>query len=749
VSGPYIAIVRPKSDGDPSVYDGMEVVLCADINLAPPYTISWQRESTAISGANQSYYRFRARPSDNGAQFYVRVNGVQYGPVTLNVSADTVKPELVSAGVAGNNMTQVRLVFSEPVTPATANGLANYPLSGGSVLSAQLQPDGVTVVLKTSLLNPNSLNTLTISGVQDWALTPNTIQTTQTNLLAVDGSLSYRIWYATPATSLATLRTWSATNSTTASYVNELFDEERIIYTNTYPWNLVPLRNNYGGQVIGYLTAPETGNYKFGIASDDNAILYLGTSDDRASKREICYRDGSGGQWNFGLAASQRSAYLPLEAGKRYFIEAVYRDGTGSDGVTIAWEKPSDTAEGRQLSTVNESVYANVQWSMIPTNYLSRYATYGNVFLKTDLPATLAAAASTRPVLRVVADGSPAYSYQWFRDGAVIPGAAAASYTLPYVQPANNGATFFVVVTNSFSSVTSSVTALTVTSDGSKPTVASVGSLYKQTVEVRFSEPVSADSASATANYLLLSSAGAAVPVTSAVQDANDAGHVTLNTGVLPETDLMTLVVKDLVDASSNVMDAQTNTFRANNFDALVRINNSQAYAASAAGDQIIVPAGGSDIWGTSDQCAYLYKSVTGNFDYKVQGVAVPSINGWTKAGPMARVSTAANSRNAIACFTPVTPGQNQYSPQVRDAAGGNSTSSADAGAPLNVGLQTGVAARPPWPILLAPPPACRRPYLLLVQRQRHELDLLDDVRQLGKRRWPASGNDADRFGGD
>lgn len=697
VNGPFVGLVAPKTPGELTVYDGMEVVLFADLNLAPPYTVAWLKGGAEISGATQTYYSFRARNSDNGAQFSIRVNGTVYGPITLTVAPDSAKPELVSATIPGNNPTQISLVFSEEITPASANSLANYTLNSATIQSAQLQPDGFTVLLKTSLLSPSQFNTLGVSGIQDWASPANTITALQTNLLVVDAALNFRIWYATPATSLAALRTWSATNSTTASYVNDLFDEERIIATNTYPWNLVPLRNNYGGQMIGYLTAPETGNYKFGIASDDNSILYLGTSEDRATKREICSRDGSGGQWNFGLATSQRSAYIPLEAGKRYYFEAVFRDGTGGDGMTIGWEKPSDTTAGRLFPTANESVYANVQWAMIPTNYLSRYATVGNVFFKTNLPATFTAAESTRPVLKVTVDGTPAYAYQWYRNDAAITGANAASYTLPFVRPSDNNATFYVVVTNNFSAATSVVSTLTVTGDSAKPSVASVGSLYKQTVEVRLSEPVTASSATALGNYSLFSSAGTAIALVAAVQDTNDASHITLQTAALPETDLVKLVVRNLVDlsAGANMMDSQTNTFRANNFDSLVRINNSQAFGASANGDQITITAGGSDIWGTADQLAYLYKSVTGNFDYKVQGVAVPAVNGWTKAGPMARVSIDANSRNGIACFTPATPAQNQYSPQVRDVAAGNSTSSADAGQPLNLGLQMGIAQRP------------------------------------------------------
>jgi hypothetical protein len=518
----------------------------------------------------------------------------------------------------------------------------------------------------------------------------------------VPGAITYRTWDAMP-TDLAQLRTWSTTNSTAPSYINNLFVEERIINTNSFGWNLLPMTDFYMGQIIGYLTAPESGNYQFAIASDDHSILYLGTTDQRSSKREICNYNGSTGQWNLGAQANQRSAVIPLVAGQRYYFEAVWRDGTGGDGVTLAWYTPSMATAGAVWPPSPANNLAATLPYVIPAAYMSTFNTFGNVFLKTDLAASFSAAESTRPTLSVVADGTRPYAYQWYKGGTPISGATAASYMLPYIRQADNSATFSVVVFNNFSSVTSTVATLTVTADSTKPTVASVGSLFKQVIEVQLSEPVTAGTATDTANYLVLSSAGATVVVSSAVQDPADAAHITLQTGALPETDLMRLVVQNLVDLSpaANTMDPQTNTFRANNFDALTRINNAQAYSATAVGDQILMTAGGADIWGTADQCAFLHKTITGNFDYKVQGLSLPSVNQWCKMGPMGRASLDGNSRNVFNPFTPVSPAQNTYSAQVRDTTGGNSTSSNDAGSPLNLGVQGGVPARPtilPYP---------------------------------------------------
>lgn len=700
VTGPNAAPISPISPGDLTIYDGMEVMLFADINLAPPYTVQWRRGTTDIPGATQSYLRFRARTTDNGAQFSIRVNGTLYGPYTLVVNGDNTPPTVASATLAAANPTQIQLVFSEEVTAATATNTANYALNNaGSIQNAQLQSDGRTVLLKTSLLMPTNVHTLTINNLQDMALPVNTIAAnTQTNFLITDGAISFRVYNTTFATDLATLRT-ATTNSPTANatYTNNLFSEERVITTNSYPWNLAPLRDNYVGQIIGYLTAPETGNYRFGIASDDHSILYLGFTDQRSSKREICNYNGSTGRWNLGAQANQLSGNIALVAGQRYFFEAVYRDGTGNDGATVAWYTPSMVANGDVFPPATANNEAATTPYVIPATYVSTFNAFGNVVLKTNLPAAFSAAESTRPTLRVVADGSTPYAYQWYRGGAPIAGATASTYTLPYVRPADNNATFQVIVTNNFSSVTSVLAALTVTTDSTKPTVASAGSLFKQTIEVRLSEPVTPVTASNPANYLLSSSAGTPVAISSAVPDINDMAHVTLRTAALPETDLMKLVVLNLADlsAAANVMNPATNSIRANNFDALERINNTQAYSATAVGDQILMTAGGSDIWGTADQCAFLYRTVTGNFDYKIQGLSLQTVNQWCKMGLMVRASTNANERNAFNAFTPLTPSQNTYSPQIRDAAGANSFSSDVAGTILNLGLQGGVAARP------------------------------------------------------
>ena len=63
--------------------------------------------------------------------------------------------------------------------------------------------------------------------------------------------------------------------------------------------------------------------------------------------------------------------------------------------------------------------------------------------------------------LTVVAGGVEPFSYQWLRSNTNLPGATAAAYTIGSAQPGHGGS-YSVVVSNSLSSVTSSVAVVTV-----------------------------------------------------------------------------------------------------------------------------------------------------------------------------------------------------------------------------------------------------------------------------------------------
>ena len=109
-------------------------------------------------------------------------------------------------------------------------------------------------------------------------------------------------------------------------------------------------------------------------------------------------------------------------------------------------------------------------------------------------PSSVTVAEGASATFAVSASGSD-LSYQWLRGGVAVPGATAATYTLPEARyPADDGARFAVVVTNPTGAVTSAEATLSVTQVAprivSSPAAATVreGETASFTVEAEGSE---------------------------------------------------------------------------------------------------------------------------------------------------------------------------------------------------------------------------------------------------------------------
>lgn len=104
----------------------------------------------------------------------------------------------------------------------------------------------------------------------------------------------------------------------------------------------VNFADNFGTRMRGYIIAPETGDYRFTVTSDDNSAFYLSLNADPQYKRSVCYVPGYTGDTEYSKYATQRSAAIPLQAGKYYYFEFLHKEGGGGDHLTIRWERPSD-----------------------------------------------------------------------------------------------------------------------------------------------------------------------------------------------------------------------------------------------------------------------------------------------------------------------------------------------------------------------------------------------------------------------
>jgi len=110
--------------------------------------------------------------------------------------------------------------------------------------------------------------------------------------------------------------------------------------------------NAYGVRVRGTVTAPQSGDYIFWVASDDHSELWLGSDASAETAVKIASVSGWTGYKNWTKYASQQSAAVALASGQAYYLEALMKEGGGGDNLSIAWTRPDGVFEvipGAQL----------------------------------------------------------------------------------------------------------------------------------------------------------------------------------------------------------------------------------------------------------------------------------------------------------------------------------------------------------------------------------------------------------------
>lgn len=97
----------------------------------------------------------------------------------------------------------------------------------------------------------------------------------------------------------------------------------------------------YGSRLRGYICPPQNGDYIFWVSSDDASELWLSTDDNPNNKVKIAQVDTytSSRQWN--KFASQESAPINLNAGERYYVEVIHKEGISGDHLAVGWELPN------------------------------------------------------------------------------------------------------------------------------------------------------------------------------------------------------------------------------------------------------------------------------------------------------------------------------------------------------------------------------------------------------------------------
>lgn len=144
------------------------------------------------------------------------------------------------------------------------------------------------------------------------------------------GSISREVWSNVPGASVSNIPLTTAPTSTSSLTI---FEE---------PSNSA---DNYGSRIRGYICPPTTGSYKFWIASDDNSELWLSTDAQPANKTKIASVTGYTGSREWTKYISQQSVSINLNAGQKYYIESLHKEGDRGDNLAVGWQLPNGTME--------------------------------------------------------------------------------------------------------------------------------------------------------------------------------------------------------------------------------------------------------------------------------------------------------------------------------------------------------------------------------------------------------------------
>jgi len=282
------------------------------------------------------------------------------------------------------------------------------------------------------------------------------------------------------------------------------------------PQTADPNIENYGLVLSGLVTPPTTGQYIFYVSGDDNCALYLSTDDSPANKKLIAVEP----EWNGfkGWTTADRrpvsanldpkqvrpntSLPVQLTANKRYYIEAIVKEGGGGDALSVGW------TQGTTPATTDDEVAildASVIGTMAPNAPAFRIEPKDGTVLQ-NRPAQLSAFGLGTPANNLAADPTkiaPVTTLQWFQNDKAIDGATNSELTSSILTAAGS-AKFYAVLTDGAQKATSRVATITVSADAVAPQLAkAVSSASFDTVVVTFDEGMTAGPLGTAANYTI------------------------------------------------------------------------------------------------------------------------------------------------------------------------------------------------------------------------------------------------------
>ncbi|MEQ1826240.1 MAG: PA14 domain-containing protein [Pirellula sp.] len=102
----------------------------------------------------------------------------------------------------------------------------------------------------------------------------------------------------------------------------------------------IDLSDNFGQRIRGILYPPTTGDYSFYVSANEAAELWISNSVDANNKMLAASTSSATAYREWNKFPQQRSTVLSLVAGQGYYIEALHKESSGADHLSVGWTLP-------------------------------------------------------------------------------------------------------------------------------------------------------------------------------------------------------------------------------------------------------------------------------------------------------------------------------------------------------------------------------------------------------------------------
>jgi len=322
------------------------------------------------------------------------------------------------------------------------------------------------------------------------------------------------------------------------------------------------------------------------LLSDDNGELWLSSDEDPAKKVLIATeplwnppREWISANRRDADVPENRSVPIPLVAGRRYYVEAIEKEGGGDDNLAVTAIKEGDSPPPNRSDPLQGAFLG--AWSAPSTTTVTLTNQPQDVAATIGKTASFTAGASS---------SSSPIVYQWQKNEVDIFKANAPGYTTPALNQSDEGARFrCIAYIRGGASATSMVARVSVSSDVAPPSVVRAGALadpatgQASAVTVVFDEPVEQASAQMVSNYTI---DDGTIAISSAVLQA-DLKTVVLSIAPLTAGTSHKLSVKNVADRSPNrnAITQVTQDFQATHLVIHLTFDNTSQPGANSAGN--------------------------------------------------------------------------------------------------------------------------------------------------------------------